>query len=47
MLTIHTPTLKKEFDRLIKIGVSKKINNSQSEAPTFIILKLNAWYSYH
>ena len=34
-------TLKKEVDRLIKIGVLKKINNSQWAAPTFIIPKIN------
>ena len=33
------PTLKKEVDRLIKIGILKKINNSQWAAPTFIIPK--------
>ena len=38
---IHKPTLKKEVDRLIKIGVLKKINNSQWAAPTFIIPKIN------
>ena len=38
---IHEPTLKKEVDRLIKIGVLKKINNSQWAAPTFIIPKKN------
>ena len=39
--TIHEPTLKKEVDILIKIGVLKKINNSQWAAPTFIIPKKN------
>ena len=37
----YKPTLKKEVNRLIKIGVLKKINNSQSAAPTFIIPKIN------
>ena len=32
---------KKEVNRLIKIGVLKKINNSQWAAPTFIIPKIN------
>ena len=36
--------IKKEVYRLIKIGVLKKINNSQWTAPTFIITKINAWY---
>ena len=36
----HKPTLKKKVDRSIKIGVLKKINNSQSAAPTFIIPKI-------
>ena len=39
--TMHEPTLKKEVNRLIKIGVLKKINNSQWAAPTFIIPKKN------
>ena len=34
-------TLKKKVNRLIKIGVLKKINNSQWTAPTFIIPKIN------
>ena len=38
---IHELTLKKEVNRLIKIGVLKKINNSQWAAPTFIIPKKN------
>ena len=38
---IHEPTLKKKVNRLIKIGVLKKINNSQWAAPTFIIPKIN------
>ena len=32
---IHEPTLKKKVDWLIKIGVLKKINNSQWAATTF------------
>ena len=42
--TIHELTLK-EVDRLIKIGVLKKTNNSQWAASTLIIPKINAWYS--
>ena len=42
---IQKPTLKKEVDRLIKIGVLKKLNNSQRAAPTFIIPKKDAWCS--
>ena len=38
---IHEPTLKKEVERLVKIGVLKKINNSEWAAPTFIIPKKN------
>ena len=38
---IHLLILKKEVNRLIKIGVLKKINNSQWAAPTFIIPKKN------
>ena len=38
---IHEPTLKREVDRLIKIGVLKKITNSQWAAPTFIITDIN------
>ena len=34
-------TLKKEVERLVKIGVLKKINNSEWAAPTFIIPKKN------
>ena len=40
-LNIHKSILKKEVDRLIKIGVLKKINISQWAAPTFIIPKIN------
>ena len=36
---IHELTLKKEVNRLIKIGASKKIINSQWAAPTFNIPK--------
>ena len=39
--TIHEPTLKKENTRLFKIGVLKKMNNSQWAAPTFNIPKKN------
>ena len=39
--TIHEPTIKKEVNRLIKIGVLKKFNNFQWAAPTFIIPKKN------
>ena len=38
---IHEPTHKKEVDRLINMGVLKKIHNSQSIAPTFNIPKKN------
>ena len=41
ILKTHKPTLKKEVDRLISIGVLKKINNSQWAAPAFIIPKIN------
>jgi hypothetical protein len=36
---IHELTLKKELDRLEKLGVLKKVNRSQWGAPTFIIPK--------
>jgi len=36
---IHEETLKKEVERLIKIGVLKRRNNSEWAAPTFIIPK--------
>ena len=36
---IHEETLKKEVNRLVKINVLKRINNSQWAAPTFIIPK--------
>ena len=39
--TTQEPTLKQEINRLIKIGVSKKINNSQWAYPTFIFPKNN------
>ena len=39
---IHNTTLKKEVNRLIKIGILKKIKNSQLAAPTFIIPKKNS-----
>ena len=38
---VHEPTLKKEVERLVKIGVLKRINNSEWAAPTFIIPKKN------
>ena len=38
---IHEPILKKEVERLIKIGVLKNINYSQRKAPTFIVPKNN------
>ena len=38
---IHVSFLNKEVDRLIKIGVLKKINNLQSATPTFIKPKKN------
>ena len=37
----HKPSLKKEFDKLIKIGVLKKSNNSQWVSPIFVIPKIN------
>ena len=42
----HEPTLKEEVNRLIKIGLLKKINNSQWAAPTFIIPKINGTLRY-
>jgi hypothetical protein len=36
---IHELTLKKELDRLVQVGVLKRINCSQWGAPTFIIAK--------
>ena len=39
--TIQAPTLMKEVNRLIKIGVLKKMNNYQWLATTFIIPKKN------
>ena len=38
---VHIPTLKKEVNRLIKIGIFKKINNPQWVDPSFIIPKIN------
>ena len=35
--TTQEPFLNIEVDRLIEIGILKKINNSQWAAPTFII----------
>ena len=51
MKPFHIPTipelsLKKEDDRLIKIGLLKKINNSQSAAHIFIIPKTNGTARY-
>ena len=37
--TIHESTLKKEGQRLVKIGVLQRMNNSQWAAPTFVIHK--------
>ena len=39
--TTHEPTLKKKVDRLVKIGVLKKILNSQQAAPDFTIPNIN------
>ena len=39
---IHELTLKTELDRLVSLGVLKKINRSQWGAPTFIIPKKDA-----
>ena len=39
---IHEVTFKKEVNRLIKIGVLKKINNFQWSAPTFMIPKIKS-----
>ena len=41
ILKIHKLTLKKEVDRLVKIGVLKKVNNFQWVASSFIIPKTN------
>ena len=38
---IHEPTLKKELDSIIKIGVLKKLHNFQWTAPTLITPKKN------
>jgi len=35
----HMQTLKAEAERLVKIGVLKKVNHSEWPAPTFIIPK--------
>jgi len=35
----HVQTLKAEVERLVKIGVLKKVNRSEWAAPTFIIPK--------
>ena len=42
---LHKPNRVKEVDRLIKIGVLKKINNFQWATPTFIIPKKNVYFS--
>ena len=36
--TNHEPTHKKEVNRLIKVGLLKKMNNSQWVAPIFMII---------
>ena len=36
---VHIETLKMEVERLVKIGVLKKVNRSEWAAPTFIIPK--------
>ena len=41
LFRIHKLTLKKEVNRLIRIGVLNKICNSQWAATTFIIPKIN------
>ena len=38
---VHEETLKKEVNRLVEIGVLKRVNNSEWAAPTFIIPKKN------
>ena len=38
---VHEETLKKEVDRLVEIGVLRRVNNSEWAAPTFIIPKKN------
>ena len=38
---VHEQTLKKEIQRLVEIGVLKKVNRSEWAAPTFIIPKKN------
>ena len=38
---IHDPVLSKKVDKFINLEVLKKINNSQSKVPTFIIPKIN------
>ena len=39
---IHERTLKVELDRLVKVGVLKKVNRSEWASPTFIIPKKDA-----
>ena len=38
---VHEETLRKEVERLVQIGVLKRVNNSEWAAPTFIIPKKN------
>jgi len=38
---VHEETLKKEVNRLVDIGVLRRVNNSEWAAPTFIIPKKN------
>ena len=38
---VHEGTLRKEVERLVKIGVLKRVNRSEWAAPTFIIPKKN------
>ena len=41
ILKVHEGTHRKEVERLLQIGVLKRVNNSQWAAPTFIIPKKN------
>ena len=36
---VHEETLKIEVDRLVKIGVLKRINNSELATPTYVLAK--------
>ena len=38
---VHEETLKTEVNRLVKIGILKRKNNSEWAAPTFIVPKKN------